>query len=278
MKNPGFLFVHGAWHGEATWRRLLPMLRHAGFDARALDLPGAGRHARIPTSFTAQPFDAAAFATEPSPNACVTQAERTEAVVSLVEEMGGNVILVGHSLGGVTISAVAEAVPARLRAVVYLTAFMLPPLMPAIAMIQHEIMAAALVPPLFCADPGVIGALRINPAAEDAGYVSQLRGAFYGDVSDADFVEIRASLHCDEPAAVAVTPSPVTAARFGTIKRHYIRCLADRAIPVTGQDFMIGAVDLALRGVTEIHTLDASHSPFFSKPADLVDILKMIAV
>jgi len=277
MQNPGFLFVHGAWHGEATWRRLLPMLHDAGFDARALDLPGAGRNARMPASFTARPFDATAFATEPSPNAGVTQAERTEAVVELVAEMGGNVILVGHSLGGVTISAVAEAVPDSVRAAVYLTAFMLPPLMPAIAMIQHETMAAALVPPLFCADPGVAGALRINPAAEDAGYVSQLRAAFYGDLSDADFAEIRETLHCDEPASVAVTPSPVTAARFGKVRRHYVRCLADQAIPVAGQDFMIGAVNGALGGETETHTLDASHSPFFSKPADLAEILKMIA-
>jgi pimeloyl-ACP methyl ester carboxylesterase len=37
------------------------------------------------------------------------------------------VVLVGHSLGGLTVSAVAEAMPERLSAVVYLTAF-LPPL------------------------------------------------------------------------------------------------------------------------------------------------------
>jgi pimeloyl-ACP methyl ester carboxylesterase len=277
MKTPGFLLVHGAWHSEATWRRLLPMLRDAGFDARALDLPGSGRHARLPASFTARPFDPAAFATEPSPNAGVTQAERTDAVIALVEEMGGDVVLVGHSLGGVTISAVAEAVPDRLRAVVYLTAFMLPPLMPAIAMIQHETMASALPPPLFCADPGVVGALRINPAAEDAGYVARLREAFYGDLSDTDFEEIRASLHCDEPAGVAIAPSPVTSARFGTVKRHYVRCLADRAIPLAGQDFMIAALDSAMGAETPVHSLDASHSPFFSRPRDLAEILKSIA-
>jgi pimeloyl-ACP methyl ester carboxylesterase len=88
MKNPGFLFVHGAWHGEGTWRRVVPRLRDAGFDARALDLPGSGRHARLPASFTARPFDAHAFATEASPNAGVTQAERTDAVVAMVEDMG----------------------------------------------------------------------------------------------------------------------------------------------------------------------------------------------
>jgi pimeloyl-ACP methyl ester carboxylesterase len=277
MKNPGFLFVHGAWHGEGTWRRVVPRLRDAGFDARALDLPGSGRHARLPASFTARPFDAHAFATEASPNAGVTQAERTDAVVAMVEDMGGDVVLVGHSLGGVTISAVAEAVPEKLRAVVYLTAFMLPPSMPAIAMIQHETMATALTPALFCADPALVGALRINPMAEDADYVLQLRKTFYGDVSDADFAEIRAGLYCDEPAGVAVAPARMTSARFGAVKRYYVRCRADQAIPLAGQDFMIAAVDAAMGGATEVHSLEASHSPFLSRPQELVEILKAIA-
>ena len=38
--------------------------------------------------------------------------------------------MVGHSMGGLTISAVAEAVPEKLRALVYVTALMLPPHIP----------------------------------------------------------------------------------------------------------------------------------------------------
>ncbi len=107
----------------------------------------------------------------------MTQAERTDAVLGLLEDMGGNVVLVGHSLGGVKISAAAEAAPERLKAVVYLTAFMLPPLMPALAMIQHEAMAGAAVSRLTCADPAVVGVMRINPASEDAA-IGEQKGGF----------------------------------------------------------------------------------------------------
>src|SRR5258707_8637071 len=55
------------------------------------------------------------FRSEPSPIAGVTQEERTEAVVTLVRHAAalgdGKVILVGHSAGGMTVSAVAEQVP-----------------------------------------------------------------------------------------------------------------------------------------------------------------------
>ncbi|MGO7881427.1 alpha/beta fold hydrolase, partial [Rhizobium ruizarguesonis] len=59
-----------------------------------------------------------------------TQGERTRAVVASVKEAAsvgdGKVILVGHSAGGMTISAVAEQVPELLVAVVYIAGFMVP--------------------------------------------------------------------------------------------------------------------------------------------------------
>jgi pimeloyl-ACP methyl ester carboxylesterase len=62
-------------------------------------------------------------------------------------------------------------------------------------------------------------------------------------------------------------------ARFGTVPRHYIRCAQDRAVPLTGQDHMIAAVDGTIGGKTITHTLESSHSPFLSQPAALSRIL-----
>jgi pimeloyl-ACP methyl ester carboxylesterase len=50
----------------------------------------------------------------------------------------GKVILVGHSAGGMTISAVAEQIPDLLLAIVYLAGFMAPNGMSLLAMLQHE--------------------------------------------------------------------------------------------------------------------------------------------
>lgn len=273
-----FVFVHGAWHGAATWAKIVPFLEADGHNCFTLDLPGAGSLAQMPAAFLRRPLDPAAFATEPSPNGSTTQDMRTAAVIELVrtaarQSSTGKVVLTGHSMGGVTVSAVAEAVPELLQSTVYLTAFLLPPGMPAIAMIQHELMESALVPSLLAADPMAVGALRIDTMSEDEAYGSRLRSAFYGDVPEEEFFSFRSTLHCDEPAQVVVQPSPVTRERFGMLPRHYIRCSQDRAITPEGQDFMVSAMDAAMGSKTTVHQMASSHSPFLSRPRELTSLL-----
>ena len=117
--RPAFVFVHSAWLSAATWQKLIPLLEARGYVARALDLPGAGANAKAPSSYDRRPLDAAAFASEPSPNASVTQEDRTRAVIALVEDTrrqtGAPIVLVGHSLGGLTVTAVAETIPEQLK-------------------------------------------------------------------------------------------------------------------------------------------------------------------
>jgi len=184
--NPMFVFVHGAWHDAATWCLVTPLLEARGHVVRALDLPGAGRNAEAPVSYGRRPLDLAAFAIERSPNAEPSQQDRTRAVVALIDEVTRNearpVVLVGHSLGGLTASAVAESIPECVSAVVYLTAFLLPPGMTALTMIEHPTMTDSLVPPLFLADPGLVQAMRIDPRSDRPDYVQRTKSALYGDV------------------------------------------------------------------------------------------------
>jgi pimeloyl-ACP methyl ester carboxylesterase len=277
-----FVLVHGGWHNHSAWNRVTPLLEAGGFAALTLDLPGAGVNAIAPTSLGLRPFDPVAFATERSPIAGVTQEQRTQAVVALVKEAasrsGGKVILVGHSAGGMTISAVAEQVPNLLLAVVYLAGFLMPNGLPLLAMLQHESLSSALAPGLFVGDPVAIGATRIHAGSTDEAYRSLLKASFYADVSEADFAHAASQLHCDESNAGALTPSDITPGRFGTVPRHYIRCTQDRAIPLTGQDHMIATVDRAIGGKTTTHTLESSHSPFLSQPAKLAKVLIDIGV
>src|ERR1700734_419368 len=277
-----FVLVHGAWHNHSTWDRVTPILEADGFAALTLDLPGAGVNAIAPASLALRPFDPAAFAAERSPSAGVTQEARTQAVVALVKEAAslgdGKVILVGHSAGGMTASAVAEQVPNLLLAVVYLAGFLVPKGMPLLAMLQHESLSSALAPGLFVGDPAAIGATRINVGSTDEAYRSLLKAAFYGDVSESEFAHVASQLHCDEPNTGAMALSEITPGRFGTVPRHYIRCTQDRAIPLTGQDHMIATVDSAIGGKTITHTLESSHSPFLSQPAALSKILLDIGV
>lgn len=280
--SAGIFLVHGAWHNAQTWKEILSRLRAEGFIAEALDLPGAGANAAVPKAYDQRPLDPAAFATEPSPNAKTTQQERTAAVMALVDEVaektGRPVVLVGHSMGGVTVSQVAEAAPEKISAAVYLTAFMLPPGLPAGAMIgDTETMSNSLVKTLLLADPQKVGALRLDPRSEDTTYRARLKETFYGDVSDAQFEAAAEILHPDEPASVAGVPSPITPENFGSIPRHYIHCTEDRAIVMDGQRKMVALVDAAMPSPTIQHTLVAGHSPFLSMPDDLAAILAKVA-
>ncbi len=284
MSTPkvAFVLIHGGWHNRSAWNKVIPILEAEGHTALTLDLPGAGANTIAPKSLGARPFDLAAFAAEPSSIAGVTLDERTQAVVALVKEAAsmsdGKVILVGHSAGGMVISAVAEQVPELLAAVVYIAGFMVPNGLSLLAMLPHESMSSALSPGLFVGDPVAIGATRINPGPADESYRALLKVSFYADVTEADFAQAASQLHCDEPNGGALAPSEITPGRFGSVPRHYIRTTQDCAVPLTGQDHMIAAVDGTIGGTTITHTMESSHSPFLSQPAALSRILLDISV
>ena len=168
--RPAFVLIHGSWHGAWTWNEMTPLLAKAGYASIAIDLPGAGTRTRFPQSFLKRPLDKAAFATEKSPVAAITQGDRTKAAIDAVDHAvglgNGKVAIVGHSWGGVTISHVAEAVPEKLHAVVYLTAFLLPNGMTAGAILGDPAFETGQVTPLLMAEPAKTGALRIDPRRE----------------------------------------------------------------------------------------------------------------
>ena len=72
--KPSFVFIHGAWHSGATWAKVAPLLEVEGYKVFAPDLPGAGKNVQSPVALESAPFDPAAFATKPSPNATATPA------------------------------------------------------------------------------------------------------------------------------------------------------------------------------------------------------------
>ena len=281
-QNPAFVFIHGAWHNHHTWDKVIAGLAERGYASVAIDLPGAGVNAARPASFEQRPLDAAAFASEPSPNAGVSQAQRNEAAIAAVKEAAakgnGKVVLVGHSLGGLTVNQLGEQLSDSLHAVVYLAAMMLPNGLTAGEFIGGDDMARSHVLSLLLADPEAVGALRIDTASDDPEYVAGVKQAFYGDVAESVFREILKGLHPDEPALVSVEPSPVTRDNYGRLPRHYIRLTEDLAVPIEAQDALIRLVDEQLGNATQIHTLAASHSPFLSMPDELVDILVSTAV
>src|SRR3989442_1257803 len=101
-----FVLVHGAWHGAWCWAGVINQLEHQGNRALAVDLPSHG----------ADRFD----------RARVTLPIYVDGVVKFIENHDlRNVVLAGHSMGGLVISGVAQKIPKRIKRVVFVTAFVM---------------------------------------------------------------------------------------------------------------------------------------------------------
>jgi len=277
-RRPAIVLVHGAWHGGWCWARVVERLTESGHHVVAPDLPGHGVETAFPDGYFDLPQDAAKLAAAPSPLASLTLDAYRARVQRLVERLGSAtgapVVLVGHSLGGVTLNAVAEAAPEAVHRLVYLTALMPVAKEAAGAYFADPAMATSKALPLFIGDPAKTGAIRFNHRSPDPAFKAAAKAAFYADVSDAQFAAVANLLTPDEPAAVFGANAKVTAGRWGRVNRTYIRCTEDQAIPIAAQDHFIAEADALVPGRRMlVRTLRASHSPFISMPEELTGLL-----
>lgn len=102
-----FVLVHGAWHGGWCWKRVRAELQALGHEVFTPTLTGVADRSHLL-----------------SPQ--VDLATHIADVVNLIrwEELT-DVVLCGHSYGGCVISGVADRIPDRIGALVYLDAFVL---------------------------------------------------------------------------------------------------------------------------------------------------------
>jgi pimeloyl-ACP methyl ester carboxylesterase len=281
VRKPAFVLVHGAWHGAWAWQKVIPELARQGYAALAIDLPGHGLNARFPSSYFERPLNPANFGTEVSAVAAVTVDQCADAVVAAVEQLraGGceKVVVVAHSAGGVAVTQAVERIPTQVAAVVYLSAFMLANGQTALEATSLPEGAAAQVPLLLRANPATVAALRIDSASTESAYLDQIKSAFYGDITDAALPAIRNMLTPDSPIALGVTPTVKTAAGWGSVRRYYIKCSQDQAIPPALQQKFIDVADAGSGNKTIVQSINASHSPFLSVPNELSAILSSIA-
>lgn len=232
------LLVHGAWHDRWCWESLEYALRELGITSLAIDLPGHGDD-RTPTEK-------------------LTLDCYTTAVVDVLHDIAEPVLLVGHSLGGVTISQVAERAPERLSGLVYLAAVLVDDGQSIVDATADSVggIAAHVT---FSQD---MRSFSLNPAAATTTLYDDCPPA----LADAAIARLR-----PEPFVITSTPVHVTGGRWGSLPRFYIVCTQDRAIMPTAQRKMIDQV-----GVDRVVELESSHSPFLSMPHRLAAVLATI--
>jgi len=235
-----FVLVHGGFHAAWCWERAILELNRLGHDAVAVDIPGHGGR----------------------PHEESTLANRRDAIVAVVQP--GDV-LVGHSGGGFDITLAADAAADQVTHVIYLAAAL-----PregrtfAEALTMHNSEDGS-----FDADVGEM--LSYLHFAEDGGMsFATFEGAwkyFYHDC-DEQTAQWAFERLCPERFGDE-TITPVSVPRFwaADLPRSYIRCLQDRSKPRWLSDVV------ATRLGVEPLTIDSSHSPFLSRPAELAELL-----
>src|SRR5580658_11213342 len=101
-----FLLVHGAWHGAWCWRRVARLLTHAGHEVFTPTLTGLCERSHLLTP------------------AVDLDTHILDVVNEMKWEQLNDVVLVGHSYGGMVISGVAEKMEKAIVSLVMLDAFM----------------------------------------------------------------------------------------------------------------------------------------------------------
>jgi pimeloyl-ACP methyl ester carboxylesterase len=238
-KPTTYVLIHSAWLGGWAWQPLASILEQRGHKVIAPDLPGHGA--------------------DKTPPAQVTMEAYLKTVTEILDAQDEPVVLVGHSLGGIVISQAAELRPDKVRALVYLCAFLLP-LDGSFKKATEGVRSLVLDNLVMAADGGSV------TIKEDV-----IHEALAHDVAEEAFAEARARI-VPEPAAPLATPLASTEEGWGRIPRYYIECLADRAIPPEVQQAMYTAIPVKRR-----FSMKTSHAPNFSAPEELAGYLLEIA-
>jgi len=105
MTSHTFVLVHGAWHGGWCYVRVKKLLEQAGHTVFTPSMSGMAEHAH---------------AYSPA----INLSTHIQDIAGLIEtENLHDIVLVGHSYGGLVITGVADALPDRIKALAYLDAF-----------------------------------------------------------------------------------------------------------------------------------------------------------
>lgn len=235
-KMETIILVHGAWTDASGWDAVIPLLKAKGHEVIAVNLVG---HGKDTTSF-----------------AGITMRSYVDQVKAAIGTRT-NVILLGHSFGGLVISQVAEEIPGQIKELIYLAAGL-----------PHN--GDSLLS-LAKTDPGShIGASLTIDQPHGAALIAK-EGAidiFAADAPKDVQAYILANFKSAEPLAPLATPVTLTDANFGSVKKVYIHTVNDHAISYPAQQSMV-----AHSVVKKTYTLESSHTPFISMPDKVAAII-----
>ena len=234
-----FVLVHGACHGGWCWEKLVPLLEAKGHKTCAPDLPGLGK--------------------DDTPPANVTLADNVDKLAKILDKLEQPAVVVGHALGGISISQLGEARRRKIKALVYVTA-LLPP-----SGKTGRDMTDMYPDSLFRRSR------ELNPDGTTYTFArAKLPVLFYEDVPPEDRYRAIERLR-PQPLTISRTPVTLTEERFGSVPRWYIECTHDNAILIDMQRKMVTMTPC------KVISMACGHTPFYSAPEELAEHLDAIS-
>jgi pimeloyl-ACP methyl ester carboxylesterase len=236
-----FVIVHGAWGGGWEWAGVARTLRQDGHEVFTPTLTGLGERAHL---------------SEPRVG-LATHVDDVALVLELEDLF--DVVLCGHSYGGVPITGAADRAPARVGLVVYVDA-LVPrdgesalDLLP--ATFGEAVRAAAAGGRPVPIPPEVLPPEGSAPEEERARYVARLR---------------------DQPAATFMEPLRLTGA-VDRIPRAFVRCTGGSLDAALGGDPIAPFAARARAEGWLYRELLAPHDPQLADPAGTAAVLGELA-
>lgn len=235
MSERGLVLIHGGMHGAWCWDPVLPLLGHK---ACAVDLPGRARR--------------------PSVLRALTLADFADSVVSDVNAAGlDRVVVVGHSMAGLTLPGVIARLGERVARVVLVSCIVRPPQVAAIDLFPQPLRAY----------------LRrrfrraINDAADPGLTIPRplAKLLFYSDLSATAARPCLDQL-CPDAPGVFFEPATLPPAPPG-LPVTWVRLARDKAVTPRMQDRAIARLR------ADVRAIDSGHSPMINHPAELAAIL-----
>lgn len=227
------VLVHGGGLGKECWD---PMLPHLEGPVLAVDLPGRG--------------------TRPADLSSVTIGDFVDAVVDdIVTNDLHDVVLVGHSLAGLTIPQVAARVPDRIRALVFVSCTVPRDGESTYDTLDLEIRAVSDSSPTDALAP-------LDPEIAKV--------VFFNDVDDPQVMEWALGLLIPEAPSTIREPMRLDGMPR-EIPRVWVRLAQDRIVAPEKQDRFVANL-----GGAEVVEVDAGHMAMISRPRELAEALDRI--
>jgi pimeloyl-ACP methyl ester carboxylesterase len=240
INDQTYVLVHGAWHGSWAYYKLHALLENSGNRVISINLPGHGIDKTDPGEVTLDDY--------------------RDAVVEVLDTIPEQVILVGHSMGGIAISVAAEARPEKISKLVYLAGFM--------PKNGESMLDLALKDTASLIGPNLIFDFQNNTIDIKRGNISDI---FYNRFNSKD-IQLSKTLLTPNPLKPIITKLVLTEENYGSIPKYYISTLRDKAVTPYFQYKMYK--DLPFNN---IFYMCSEHSPFFSQPHHLKRILTRIS-